>query len=136
MEQGFEAPMQPSRMKRYMPGKKVFAFGITLLIIAVFAGTAFYYYRAYQALRANPQIAVQDEVAKTVGRVGALMLLPQETPNVATIADIKALKEQPFFTSAKQGDNVLIYPNARKIIIYRPSENKIVDVGALNIGGK
>jgi len=77
---------------------------------------------------------VQAEVDVLVAEVDRLIALPtDEKPTVATITDVDKLKDQNFFKNAVNGDKVLIYTNARKAILYRPSENRIIEVGAVNI---
>lgn len=83
----------------------------------------------------NTQAAVA-EVTQLTEEVGKLMLLPQENPTVATVTDTEKLRNQPFFTNAQNGDKVLIYNNAKKAILYRPSAKKIIDVAPINIGNK
>lgn len=77
------------------------------------------------------QAAAEKEVKMVVADVKKLMLVPDtEIPQVATISDAEGLaKTQAFFIDVKNGDKVLIYLQAQKAIIYRPSENKIVNVG-------
>jgi hypothetical protein len=104
-------------------------------IIGVIAGVYFYtqYQRAQKLLR-NPAQANLQEVQAIINKVGILIELPKnETPRVATVTDITKLKSQPFFVRAVNGDKVLIYSIAKKAIIYRPTTNKIIDVGNLNI---
>ncbi len=77
---------------------------------------------------------IQAEVDALVKEVGVLIELPKdEKPTVATVTDLDKVKDQTFFKSAKNGDKVLIYTNAKKAILYRPSENRIIEVGAVNI---
>lgn len=86
-------------------------------------------------MKQNPQRIVQKEIEDTLARVGRLILLPEgETPTLATVTDTEKLKGQAFFVNAKAGDKVIIYTNAKKAILYRPSENKIIEVAPLNIG--
>jgi hypothetical protein len=77
-----------------------------------------------------------DEVTKLVEVVGKLMILPDETPIVATVVDLAKLKNQVFFESAKYGDKILIYPRAQKIILYNPKSNKIVGLAPFNINSE
>jgi|GEM_PF-3782828 len=49
-----------------------------------------------------------------------------ETPNVATITDVNALQDQAFFKVAKNGDKILIYEKKKIIVLYRPSEDKVI----------
>jgi len=82
-------------------------------------------------------VAAQAEVDITISKVGKLITLPtDEKPTVATVTDASKVKSQPFFQNAQNGDIVLIYTKAQKAILYRPSENKIVEVGAVNINNQ
>lgn len=77
---------------------------------------------------------VQSDIDSLVTEVGKLIVLPaDERPTVATISDVEKVKDQPFFKNAQNGDKVLIYTNARKAILYRESEKKVIEVGAVNI---
>ena len=80
------------------------------------------------------QVQAQAEVDALISEVGSLIALPSdEKPTVATITDVEKLREQTFFKNAANGDKVLIYTNAKKAILYRPSEKKVLEVGAVNI---
>jgi len=80
---------------------------------------------------------VQAEVNALVAQVGKLISLPtDETPTVATVTDASKVKDQPFFANAQNNDKVLIYQKAAKAILYRPSENRIIEVGAVNINNQ
>lgn len=81
--------------------------------------------------------AVQSEVNALIAQVGKLIALPtDETPTVATVTDASKIKDQPFFANAQNGDKVLIYQKAAQAILYRPSTNKIIQVGAVNINNQ
>ena len=106
-----------------------------LLLVGAIGGTAL-------AIRLKPEMVglskgnmlIQAEVEALLADIGKLIALPaDETPTVATVSDSEKLKNQPFFKNAQTGDKVIIYSNARKAILYRPTENKIVEVGAVNI---
>lgn len=88
--------------------------------------------------RASPQAATEsakEEVAKLVAKVSSLIAVPQdEIPTVATVSDVEKLKANAFFVNAKNGDKVLIYTSAKKAILYRPDEQKIIEIGPISIG--
>ena len=107
---------------------------IFIVLTILFAVTTAYYHRQYEDIKANPQKVAQDATNELVKRVSELMVLPNETPNVATITDLAKLKDQPFFAKAKVGDRVLIFPNAKKVVLYDPVNHKILDVAPLNTG--
>jgi len=66
-----------------------------------------------------------------VEKVRALVVVPEdEDPVIATVQDAdKLAQEQPFYKNVQNGDTVLIYPRAQKAIIYRASEDILVNVG-------
>lgn len=126
--------MNDSQKKTNQEGNIV----IGLLIGAVLALIpSYYFYNKYQQtakLLKNPQQAAKQEVASTVAKLGTLMVLPKdETPTIATVTDRNKLKEQPFFAKAANGDKVVLYIKARKAILFREKENKIIEVAPINI---
>ncbi|MGI8419562.1 MAG: LytR C-terminal domain-containing protein [Candidatus Levyibacteriota bacterium] len=118
--------------------KKSLIIIVSFSLVAVAAiGFAVYFYVQYQKTQEelkNPASAAQSESKNLIVQVGKLMVLPtSEQPTIATVSDINKLKGQSFFTNAKNGDKVLIYSKAQKAILYDPSENKIVEVGPINL---
>lgn len=80
-------------------------------------------------LNNNPEQASQQISDGTVDKVGQLIVLPEgETPRVAKVSELGKLPSSPLFANVQQEDVVLIYDKAKRVIIYRPSENKIVEV--------
>ncbi len=125
-------------MKIKLPSRKLLIILGIILVIAAAAAPSYYFYNQYQKaqmLLKNPTEAAQEEVRALVARVGQLLELPQgEEPTVATVSDKNKLKDQAFFAKSENGDKVLIYTNAKKAILYRPSINKVIDVAPVNIG--
>ena len=74
----------------------------------------------------------QNKADDLLQRVSQIMVLPKdEVPTTAIVTDMEPLKSQPFFKDAKIGDEVIMYPGARFIVVYDPIANKIVNAGPL-----
>lgn len=109
---------------------------ISIVVGAVVVGGAIMYGIVYYQQIHNKQntvLAAQTEANTLLEQVGKLMILPKEVPTIATVSDVTKLKDQPFFTQAKNGDKVLIYVQAKEAILYRPDINKLVQVAPLNL---
>lgn len=109
---------------------------LAVLVIAVLGGAgyaAYYYYNQYAKVVKNPEIITKQEADYLSERVGKLMKLPNEQPTIATVLDKTKLKDQAFFKDAENGDKVLVYMDEKQAILYRPSENLIIEVGPVNI---
>jgi len=109
-----------------------------LLIGAVLALIPSYYfytkYQQAQKLLKNPQQVSLEQTKSVVDKVGKLIALPNdETPSLATVQDKSKLKDQPFFKNAVNGDKLLLFIKAKKAILYRESNNKIIEVAPINI---
>lgn len=103
------------------------------VVVAASIAAAGYLYWQNRQLRSNPAAQSQDEATALVAKVGKIFELPTgETPTIATVNDEAQLKDQPFFVNAKKGDKTLIYTEAKKAILYRPSTNKIIEVAPIN----
>lgn len=113
--------------------------GILLAIV----GVAFGVYGWKQARMLKEQLssapsgsqqATEKEVRTLVSEIGKHIVLPtDEEPTLATITDREKLQNTPFFSRAENGDKVLIYVNAGKAYLYRPSSQKLVEVSSVNL---
>lgn len=113
---------------------------ITSLIIILLLGalaSAGYFYLKYQGVQKATQMGSTNEVDQLVEKVGKLIELPSgEQATLATVSDVTKLKGQVFFSKAQNGDRVLIYEQSKKAILYRPSTNKIIEVGPIQSTAK
>lgn len=117
--------------------QKIMKYAVLVIVISTFALFAVKYNEAQKEIARlqDPETVAADEVSQLATKVGQLIKLPQdEVPTVATVVDADKLRDQPFFADAQDGDRVLMYAEASKAILYRPSENKIIEVAPINIG--
>ena len=106
---------------------------LTVFMLTTVTVFIYLYFKKENNLAINHGSETKSDVS-IIEDVGKLVELPVgEKPTVATISDTEALKSQPFFNNAKVGDKVLIYTNAKKAIIYRPSKNIIVEIAPLSM---
>lgn len=88
---------------------------------------------AYTALPKQAASIAQlsdKQVKELVSTVSRHILLPSEMPQIVAIANVDQLKiDQPFFRSAMNEDQLLVYPS--RVILYRPSTDQIVDVAQI-----
>lgn len=104
-----------------------------LLLVAV--GICVYLAWQLKAAKGDGQARAEAEIAQLIKDVGDNIELPKdEMPTVATVSDPEALRSQPFFAKAKVGDRVLLYPNAKKAILYDPIADIVIEVAPINIG--
>lgn len=127
--------VRPKRKSGFMKRRRKLLFFAFILLLAI--GSAVFFYTKYQDSQYklnNPEIVARAETESLVVKVGKLVELPSdEEPTVATVSDVSKLSSQTFFASAKNGDKVLIYSKARKAVLYRPSQNIVINVAPLNV---
>lgn len=114
----------------------------TLLIIVLLGAGGFFavgYLRSNVTISQLQQVAAKSpdaEANELINKLSKHMALPNEKPTIATVEDTKKLSDQTFFKNAHEGDKVLMYTKAKKAILYRSSEDKVIEVAYLNIQGK
>lgn len=120
-------------LKKFLSNRKA----ILVLLFAILAATASYYYndsREARRLLESPTAASQQEAKELSAKVGKLLETPpDEQPTVITVIDKEKVKTQNFFARAENGDKVLVYTAAKKAVLYRPSTNKIIEVGPVDL---
>lgn len=116
-----------------MKALRAFLYVLVFVIGVGVGGAAIYFYPQLLGL-SKTEAQTQANTDQIISEVGKLIELPtDERPTVATVSDAEKLKAQPFFSKAKNGDTVLIYTNSKRAILYRADENRIIEVGAVNI---
>lgn len=109
---------------------------IVLVSLLIGVGATYYVAKMYPQYLGLVKTSTQvtSETEALISEISKLIDLPRdEKPTIATVSDAEKLKTQVFFAKAANGDKVLIYTNAKKAILYRPSEKRIIEVGAVNI---
>jgi hypothetical protein len=115
----------------FIKSKKILIPLLVVFVLIVVASSAF----AFMKFNENKSTTAgsDKEIQEVTEKVSKLIDVPEgETPQLATVSDINKLKGEPFFSKAMNGDKVLLFPRAQKAIIYRPSEDKIIEVAFFN----
>lgn len=129
----FKNPLNKIRL----PKKHLGMLGLILAIIII-GGVAFVYRN--QSTESSPnnildELNVEEQEKENkdiIEKVNELTLIPVgEEPEIATVDDKSKLGDQAFFSRAENGDKVIIYRNAKRVVLYRPSTNQIVETGPL-----
>lgn len=134
--------MKKPKLSSFLKPKTILFVLPVLVLVGIAGGSFFMYFQAKQEIAQlstpeGQQRVAEQEVSKVIEQVSKSMILPEnENPTLATVTDAEAIKkDQPFFEKAQNGDKVLVYVGAKKAIIYRPSEDLIVNVGFIAVDG-
>jgi hypothetical protein len=135
-------PSQPEKKKdkpakvRKMPSlnNKVLPWAVAtcLLLFSLFMFGQ--YQTAKSKLRSEGTTKSSRQVNDVISRVSKLIILPQdEKPTIVTVKDASKLKGEQFYAEARNGDVTLVYSQAKKAILYRPSADVIVNVANVTV---
>jgi|GEM_PF-2083281 len=102
---------------------------VTLLFVTIVAVSAsLFFYLQYSAVQGKTQADQQ-----LVERISQNVQLPtDETPIVVTVASKTKLTNKQLAKKVHDGDKLIIYSANRRIIVFRPSTEKIVDILSFN----
>ncbi|MFZ1074751.1 MAG: hypothetical protein WAN50_00025 [Minisyncoccia bacterium] len=104
-------------------------------IAVILALGASFWLGRYTVYRTHPELSGAEQAAQILANVGKLIQLPNETPTMATIKDAGSAKRgQPFLVNAENGDILIVYQNPPEALLYRPSTDKLINVGPVNDG--
>lgn len=122
------------KKKKKFNFKKLFK---VIIIIILIVGICFVGIVVYKKIKSHSyklNMGDRGQADQIVQKVSRLMELPSdEIPQVANVLDKEKLKNYPFFESAENGDNLLIYTKSMKVILYRSSMDKIIGVAPLYV---
>lgn len=118
MEEGAPAGFQRPRKQRKLIG------GLLLLSVGALIVTGLLFMKYRQAVNTNPTV----QRNQLLSEVGSEVALPNETPTVSTIVDKSKITNAALAAQAQNGDKLLIYANAKRLILYRPVSHKVIDI--------
>ena len=112
------APEKQKRSLKFSP----LLIALAAISLAGLGGSA-YFYKLYadSTAKANEQADIIKKVTKTVE-------VPNETPTVVTISNKKQLSNQQLAAKVNDGDVLLIFAQAKRLVVYRPSSQKVADI--------
>lgn len=112
------------------------AFMVIIIGLLVLLPSLYFYKKSQDAERKlnNPSEVNKEVVDQIEKKVGRHILLPtDEQPTLVTVTDVEKVRGQKFFDNAENGDKALVYTQARKAILYRPSKDIVIEVAPLNV---
>lgn len=111
-------------------GVFILIFLLLCIVSVVSVGVSIYLYTNQNKAIVGQQNKLGDDEAM-LAVIGTAIMLPEEKPTIISVTDREKLQDQEFFKKALNGDKVVIYEGIRRIFLYRPSLNKIIDIAPL-----
>ena len=105
-------------------GRKLFI-GILLLLLVIAVGVSGLLFIKYKRAVDTANSSEREQI---IQRLAPIIILPDEQPDLSTILDTSKLTNQVLKQRANNGDKLLIYNKAKRLIIYRPATGKVVDM--------
>lgn len=119
--------MADSAKSRRHTFKASLTIAVCVLCAGLLVGSGFLYAAYRQAVSDNP--TKQDE--QLIQKIRENIELPDETPSVVTVEDSSKLSNPALARKTRDGDELIIFKQAQRIIIYRPDTGKIIDMLAI-----
>lgn len=95
--------------------------------------TAVLMQRNVQHLEQSANARIAKEQQALIAEIGEFMLLPaDEVPTIATVTNKQKLRNQPIFADAENGDTLIAYPIAGKLILYRETQKQIITIASIH----
>jgi hypothetical protein len=98
-----------------------------LLVLVMVAVSALFFVKYKRAANISPA----NQQQQLVKQLSQLIEMPPDQPIISTVLDKSKLSNPVLASRARNGDNLFIFPLSKRLILYRPSDNKVVDM--LNI---
>jgi hypothetical protein len=100
---------------------------VLVLIILALTGVCAYLFLHYRS--ANTGQTQAEQTTALIDWLKQTVSLPaNEQPSVATVLDRTKLGDQQLAVEARNGDTLLVYAKAKRVILYRPSTQKVIDM--------
>jgi Na+/melibiose symporter-like transporter len=120
-----------------MSKKRLFIFVVLCLTFFCCSSIIFLYFKTKERLATVLRNSETTQTADSqnqqlIFKLKKHILLPNEEPVIATVINKTLVATQSaFYKDVQNGDELVAFPNAKKAILYRPSQDLIVATGPL-----
>jgi hypothetical protein len=123
-----ETQVLPPKPKQRATHVNLVKYVIFTIVGAVVVGIAIWYLFADRLTAEQKKEAYVQSIATKVSKLA--LTPPGETPTIGVIPDPTSITDnKEFFKNASQGDYLVVYPNARLMLIYSPARNIVINMG-------
>lgn len=102
---------------------------LSALVVIMVCASVLLFVKYKREANTNP-VTQQQQLTK---QLGSLIEMPNEAPVITTVLDRSKLTNATLAGKAHNGDTLFIFPKSKRLVLYRPSDKKVVDM--LNIQG-
>lgn len=128
-----------SKFAKFDPRGKspILMFVIAQLLLIAIVGGGYLGYQKFlvknETEKTNESKSPDDEKKSILDTLAKFIELPSDEPVIMTISDIEKLKDNPFFTNAKNEDKVIVFKDSKRAMLFRPSTNKLVEMQTVSL---
>jgi hypothetical protein len=97
---------------------------LSLLLLLAISTSGFLYWQYHRAVQNKPD----KEIESIVSKLAPTISLPAEKPALSTIVDTSKLSNPVLKARSQNGDKLLVYAQAKRLILFRPSTGKVIDM--------
>lgn len=115
--------------------KTIMKIVVLVIVITLASGYAVH---SHSRNKLTAAVGVSAEEQKLLTReIEKFFLLPKgEMPTIATVTDKSKLKGAFVFKDAENGDKLLTYKDAKRLILYRPTKQLIITIASIYDNGQ
>ena len=97
---------------------------LLILLCLIASGASVFFFTKYRQASSTGEAAKQ-QLLNTLGKT---IELPSETPAIVTVTDKDKLTNKALAARLENNDELLIFGAAKRLIVYRPSIKKVIDM--------
>lgn len=108
--------------------KKSRVYLTTLYIVCIFVILLLVFGSRYRNDQSKKISKINNENIELINTVNEQLNLPYSTPIIVTVYDPADFNSNNEISRLQKYDKLLIYLNSNEAVIYRPKDNKIIDI--------
>ncbi len=97
---------------------------LVLVIIVLLLSGGYYFYKYTMVMRSDKKY----QNIKLVSAISKSLVLPNEVPTIVSVLNHTKFNNETLRNSSKDGDKLIVFSQSKKLILYRPSSKKVVEV--------